>query len=80
MMSILGTLGYLLFEFNKRRSNRILYKQENESLLRLLEYPILFPVIFFLMCVPSFTIAAFATLFGNSEYIVADKKIVRKEV
>jgi hypothetical protein len=45
----------------------------------MLEYPILFCVIFFGMSVPSFTIAAFWTLFGNQEYTVADKKAVSKQ-
>lgn len=79
-MSIFGTVAYLFFEFNKRRANRIIYKQENESILRMLEYPLLFMVIFFTMGIPSFVIAAFATLFGHQDYVVADKKIKRKEV
>ena len=32
-------------------------------------------VIFFAMGVPSFVIAAFATLLGHQEYVVADKKL-----
>ena len=79
MMSVFGTLAYLMFEFNKRRANRLLYKQENESILRMAEYPILFMVIFFFMSVPAFVIAAFATLFGHQEYVVADKKQATKK-
>jgi hypothetical protein len=36
IMSVLGTVAYLLYEIVKRRANRIIYKQENESILRLL--------------------------------------------
>jgi hypothetical protein len=34
--------------------------------------------IFFSMSVPTFIIAAFSTLCGNQEYIVADKKTAKK--
>ncbi len=44
----------------------------------MLEYPILFMFIFFTISVPTFVIAAFATLFGNQEYVVADKKNTKK--
>jgi hypothetical protein len=40
----------------------------------MIEYPVLFMVNFFLISVPTFTIAAFMTLFGKREYIVAEKK------
>lgn len=77
-MSIFGTSAYLIYEIVKRRANRIIYKQENESIFRVLEYIILFMVIFFTMSVPTFIIAAFSTLFGKQEYIVADKKNTKK--
>lgn len=35
-------------------------------------------VIFYLMSVPTFVIAAFSTLFGKQEYIVAEKKNTKK--
>jgi len=73
-MSIMGTVGYIIYEVIKRRSNKIIYKQENESIFRMLEYPIVFMLIFFGMMVPSFTYAAFSSLFGKQEYVVADKK------
>lgn len=79
LMSLFGTTGYLLYEIVKKRANKIIYKQENESLLRLLEYPIVFIFIFFAMSVPAFTIASFSALFGNNEYIVADKKNTSKK-
>jgi hypothetical protein len=62
---VFGTAAYFLYEIVKRRANKIIYKQENESVFRLLEYLILFFVIFFGISVPSFTIAAFSTLFGR---------------
>ena len=70
-----GLAGYLLLEILKRRANKLIYKQENESLLRLLEYPILFMVNLWLISVPTFVIAAFNCLLGKTEYIVADKKL-----
>lgn len=78
-MSFFGTTAYFIYEIIKRRANRIIYKQENESIFRMLEYPILFMFIFFTMSVPTFVIAAFSSLFGNQEYIVADKKSTKKE-
>ena len=65
IMSIGSGFGYILHEIFKRRSNDIIYKQENESLLRIAEYLILFIVNLFLISVPTFTIAAFMTLFGK---------------
>lgn len=40
----------------------------------MLEYAIFFTVNLFGISVPTFTIAAFSTLFGKREYIVAEKK------
>ena len=71
IMSIGSTVGYLMYEVMKRRANKIIYKRENESLWRLIEYPLLFVVNLFSMSVPTFTIAAFNTLFGKGVYIVA---------
>lgn len=75
----MGTLGYLIYEIIKRRSNKIIYKRENESILHMLEYPIVFMLIFFGMMVPAFTFAAFSSLFGKQEYIVADKKNINRK-
>ena len=74
-MAIASNLGYFLYEILKRRSNTIIYKRKNESLWRIIEYPILFVVNLFAMSVPTFVIAAFNTLLGNREYVVADKKL-----
>ena len=80
-MSIFGSFAYLNFEVFKRRANRIVYKHENESIFRLIEYFLLFVVLFFTISVPTFLIAAFSSLFGNQEYVVADKKnVVKKNI
>lgn len=65
ILSVASTLGYFLFEIFKRKANRIIYKRENESILRVLEYPILFFVNLFFMSIPTFVIAAFGSLFSN---------------
>lgn len=70
-----GIVGYLLLEIIKRRANKIIYKKKNESIFRVVEYFIFFSVNLFLISVPTFVIAAFNTLLGKTEYIVADKKI-----
>lgn len=72
-----GLLGYVLLEILKRRANKLLYKQENESIFRIVEYPIFFMVNLWLISVPTFVIAAFNCLLGKTEYIVADKKLER---
>lgn len=71
--SVLGTIAYILFDIIKRKANRILYKQENESLLRLLEYMLFFMITFALFVIPAFVIASFGVLFGAQEYKVAKK-------
>ena len=75
IMGLASNLGYILYEILKRRSNKIIYKRENESLWRVIEYPIIFIVNFFGISIPTFTIAAFMVLFGKREYVVADKKL-----
>ena len=74
IMSIGSTIGYLMYEYFKRRANKILYNRKNESLWRIIEYPILFVVNLFGISVPTFTLAAFSTFVGQREYIVAEKK------
>ena len=46
----------------------------------MLEHPIIFMFTFFTIGVPTFLIAAFATLFGHQDYVVADKKIAKNDV
>lgn len=65
LTSVFGTLSYLIYEIIKRRANRIIYKQENESIFRILEQPIIFAPLFFTFSVPTFIIAAFSSLFGK---------------
>lgn len=64
-----------MFEVFKRYTNRVIYKKENESLWRLLEYPIIVSLDLIFIAFPTFIIAAFATLFKGREYRVAEKKI-----
>lgn len=78
-MTVFGTTSYLLFEIFKRRSNKLIYKQENESIFRIIEYLLFFMVVFFFMAVPTFVLAAFRTLFGKQDYVVADKKNTSKK-
>ena len=47
----------------------------------MLEYFLLFVILFFTISVPTFLIAAFSSLVGNHEYEVADKKnVVKKNI
>jgi hypothetical protein len=71
----LSILNYLLFEFFKRRANRVIYKRENESIFRIAEYFIVFSANMFFISVPTFVLAAFGSLLSNREYIVAEKKL-----
>lgn len=71
---------YFFYYFVKRRANTVLYGQENESFLRILEYPILFLINMVFISIPTFVIAAFGVLFEGREYVVADKVISRKQV
>lgn len=79
LISLIGTVSYLLYEWVKRKANTIIYKQKNESIFRMLEYMILFIVVLFFVLVPTFTIAAFSSLCGKQEYVVADKKRIMNE-
>lgn len=74
ILNVFSAVSYILFEGFKRRSNSTIYKKKNESILRLLEYPLLFTVNLFVISIPAFTHAAFSVLFANRTYIVADKK------
>lgn len=78
------TLGSLItftcFEIVKRRSTRILFKLENESIFRLIEVAMFYVPNLFLITLPVMIIAAFGSLKGNREYVVADKVTTRKEI
>lgn len=74
MVSVLSTAGYFLYEYFKRKSNRIIYKRENESIWRAIEYPLSFVANLFFISVPTFVLAAFGSLNADREYVVAEKK------
>lgn len=74
IMWVGGSLGYFIYEILKRYANLTLYKQKNESILRILEYIVFIPINLFAINMTTFTISAFFSQFGNSEYIVAEKK------
>lgn len=54
---------YFLYYIVKRKATTVLYNLENESILRIIEYPILFIVNMVTISIPCFVIAAFGTLF-----------------
>lgn len=74
VMAILTYISYFLYEYYKRSANKHIYKQENESLWRMLEHIIFNYVTMFLYTIPNFTIAAFRVLQKDRIYVVADKK------
>ena len=54
---------YFFYFLVKRRANEVLYGQENESLLRIIEYPILFLVNMACITIPCMVIGSFGVLF-----------------
>lgn len=72
-------VSYFFYWLIKRRSTTVLYKLENESILRIFEYPIFFFVNAFVITLPCYVIAAFGALFEGREYIVAEKVISKKD-
>ena len=56
----------------------MLYNQENESIFRILEYPIMFLPNTIMISVPALLIAAFGVLFEGRDYVVADKVMSKK--
>lgn len=79
-LSISGIVFYLLYEILKRRSTTVLYGLETESIIRVLEYPLIFTFNMFTMAVPSFVIAGFGSLLEGREYVVADKFMSKKSI
>ena len=69
---------YFLYYAVKRRATSALYGLENESILRVLEYPLIFMVNMILINIPTFIIATFGVLIEGREYVVAEKAISRK--
>ena len=72
-------ISFIFYEIFKRRANTYIWKQENESLWRVLEYPIIFVVALFGYSVPAFIIASFGVLCTNTEYRVAEKVVAKVE-
>lgn len=65
ILTVTSTLSYFLYEIFKRRANKIIYHKENESILRIIEYPIVFTINLFFISVPTFVIAGFMVLLGK---------------
>lgn len=65
ILTVTSTLAYFLYEIFKRRANKIIYHKENESILRVIEYPIVFTINLFFISVPTFIIAGFMVLLGK---------------
>jgi len=70
--------SYFMYFFVKRRANTVLYNLENESILRIIEYPLMFLPNMIFISVPALLIAAFGALFEGREYVVADKVMSKK--
>jgi hypothetical protein len=64
------------FEIFKRYTNTRVFNKKNESLWRLLEYPITVSIDLAVIAIPTFVIAAFRVLMKNRVYRVAEKKIL----
>lgn len=75
-----SALTFICFEIVKRRSTNILFKLENESIFRMIELAIFYVPNLFIITLPVMIIAAFGSLKGNREYVVADKVTTRKEI
>ena len=52
---------------------------ENEGILRILEYYILFFPVLTVVSIPSYIVSAFGALFEGREYVVADKVVNRHQ-
>ena len=72
------TISYVFYEIFKRKSNTALYKQENEPLWRVIEYPIIFVVALFGYSIPAFIISSFGVLCTKTEYKVAEKVVTKQ--
>lgn len=79
-LSLGSLMAFTCFEIVKRRSTKILFKLENESIFRLIELAIFYVPNLFIITLPVMIIAAFGSLKSNREYVVADKVTTRKEL
>jgi hypothetical protein len=73
LANLFGAIMILLYEYNKRKSSKILYGIENPSLLRVLEGPIFIALNAVVILSISYIVSSFSGLRKNREYIVADK-------
>ncbi len=55
--------AYFFYWILKRRATKILHGLELESIFRIVEYPIMFPINMFLITIPAYIIAGFGALF-----------------
>lgn len=78
IVSAITFVFWIIYEVYKRNSNKILYQKENESLLRILEYPLVVTLDIVFITVPAFVLAAFGSLFKSRQYRVAEK-VIKKE-
>ena len=69
-----NTLSYFLYEIFKRRSQKIFYHGENETILRMFEFLIIMPIDLLLMYVPAFIISAFSIMWANKKYVINGNK------
>jgi hypothetical protein len=68
-------LSYFFYWLQKRRATTVLYELENESIFRVIEYPILFFFNMFAISIPTYIISAFGALVEGREYVVAEKVV-----
>ncbi len=79
-LTLFSAISYLGLEFFKRKYNNFVYRQENESIFRMLEYPLLITFNMFFISIPVFTIGSFKVLLSEREYKVAEKKNTSKKI
>lgn len=71
LMTVLTISFWCMYEVFKRYTNKVVFRKVNESLWRVLEYPIIVSIIIFFIAFPTFIIAAFRVLFKGREYRTA---------
>ena len=78
-LASMGTIVVYFFYFLiKKKASEELYKQGEQSWLQIIYFLIFLPLNNFLINVPTFVIASFSSLFGNQEYVKAEKVISKK--
>lgn len=79
VLTILNVVMILIFDAYKRYSFKRFYGGVNESLWRILEYPVFMIFGIATLLIPTQVIAAFKGVSKSFEYIVAEKKIKTKD-